>query len=149
SCQIDADGKELSVSLVPWLHCDYWLRFQDSRGLASDYKNEMRIIADPPPAITLQRPGSSLSLLPDARVTFAMTVTDEKFAVRSVHVEYRRKSAEGKWLDATPRRLPILDPDVFNRDMPALLAALGPGNIPSGVTLRSRPTHLELNSRWP
>jgi hypothetical protein len=149
SCQIDNGGTLLSVRFLPWLPGHYALHFHDSDGLANnDYKQELRIFTDPPPAIHLQQPASSQTLLPDARVTFKMMVEDETFAVRSVFLEYRRKNAEGKWLDQEPQSLPILDHDMMSRDVPHLLATLARA-WPTGATLRLRPRQVELNTHWP
>src|SRR4029077_2091077 len=117
---------------------------------------------DPPPTVTLQRPTSSQSLLPDARVTFQMIVEDEIFAVRSTYLEYRRKNAENHWLDEQPMHVPIYDPArvltvakiaanvATNSQLSTKYSVLSTHSpLTTYYSQNLRPQRLERPSRWP
>ena len=54
-----------------------------------------RAIALSPATVQLLRPGSSLSVLPDAEISFHMVIEDEQHGIKSVYAEYRRRDAAG------------------------------------------------------
>ena len=145
-CRIDEGGKLLSTQFTGWLPGSYRVHFQDSDGLGGDFERDLRIFSDPPPTVSLRKPGTSQSLLADAVVHLHMLVDDEIFAIHGVFLEYQRKGADGVWLE--PRRLPIVDPDFMSLDVPRLLAAFARSPM-VGPPLRLRPKQLELFSRWP
>ncbi len=119
------DGKtSFALAFVPWTWGTYALHVQDELGLVKDFEADLRIRQDPLPAVQLQRPASSTSVVPDAEIAFKMFVSDEEFAIRNVYVEYRKKDADNRWLDAGPGRLPLYDNEVMGRVVPRLLAGL-------------------------
>src|SRR5207249_2133374 len=109
---------------VPWVTGAYILHLQEDQDLIKEYEADLRVVPDPLPAVALQRPASSLSVLPDAEVAFKMSVSDEIFAVKSVYLEYRRKNAEEQWLDDKPQRLELYHHQAMGRLLPRLGAWL-------------------------
>ena len=76
----------------------------DEYELEGRESGELRILKDPVPEIKLVKPGTTVTSKPDGKVAFKFNVTDDLFAVKSVFLEYRRKSADGdaarQWADA-------------------------------------------------
>ena len=103
-CRIDKSGTVLSVEFTPPQAGTYEVHFKDADGLENESGGELRMFIDPPPSVKLRRPASKQMLLPEAEVTFQTLVEDEIFAIRSVWLEYRRKNANGVWLDNEPQR---------------------------------------------
>ncbi|MCI0640135.1 MAG: hypothetical protein L0Y72_00555 [Gemmataceae bacterium] len=136
-----------NLDFVPWVTGPYVLRLRDKLGLIKDYEIDTRVNLDPLPAVQLVRPATSQSVLPDAEVAFKMLVSDETFAIRSVFVEFRRKNAEGKWIDDEPVRLPLYDYQVMGRVIPQLSASLH-RQIPGFVELKLRPKELDILTHW-
>src|SRR5437660_806923 len=84
----------------------YALHFEDESGLGNVRLFELRVLADPPPAVTLERPSPTrdiLDMLPDADFNVQGMVADPQFAVRSVFFEYRCKKTDA------PRLSPVWD----------------------------------------
>src|SRR5207247_1225239 len=99
---------ELSVSFHPPLSGNYVLHFTDDSGLHNSRMFELNVFADPPPAVTLERPNpvrDNLTVLPDATLDLQVLAEDQQFAVRRVWLEYRCKKSD------PARRLPLFDPD--------------------------------------
>ncbi|MCI0378307.1 MAG: hypothetical protein L0215_11925 [Gemmataceae bacterium] len=136
-----------NLDFMPWVTGPYVLRLRDKLGLVKDYEIDTRVNLDPLPAVQLVRPATSQSVLPDAEVAFKMLVSDETFAVRSVFIEFRRKNAEGKWIDDEPARLPLYDYQVMGRVIPQLSASLH-RQIPGFVELKLRPKELDILTHW-
>jgi hypothetical protein len=107
--KVAPDGKRLSVSFMPMLKSYVVLHIEDEEGLSGEYIWLAQIFADPIPTVSLERPSGNQDLLPDAEITLKILAADDRFAVRSVFLEYRKKDAEGKWLDDGPQRLPLYD----------------------------------------
>ncbi len=159
--ELSDDGKLLTVRFIPWVSGSYVLHLEDSEGLSKEYEADLRVLVDPPPVVTLERPASKQNLLPSAEVPLRLVVEDETYAVRSVVLEYRRKNAEGRWLDAEPRRLPLYHHQALGRALPRLAAALAPAPLAGSLTpsplgeegwgppWRLRPKRLVIARSWP
>jgi hypothetical protein len=106
---IEADGMRLDVEFMPWVNGLYVLHLEDSEGIGHGYEWRLNVLADPLPVVNLERPASNQDLLPDAEITLQASAADEKYAVRSVYLEYRLREGEGKWVDSGPNRLPFYD----------------------------------------
>jgi hypothetical protein len=91
---LEEDRRRFSVRLWPRTSGMYALHFEDETGLANSRLFELRVFADPPPTVTLERPSPTrdlLDMLPDADLPMQALVTDPQYAVRSVYLEYRTK----------------------------------------------------------
>jgi hypothetical protein len=107
---IEPDGLRFSVTFTPWINGDYLLHLADSEGMARTYEWRLNIFADPVPVVTMEQPSSSQTVLKDAEITIKVKAVDDKYAVRSVYLEYRLKDADRQWLDDGPARLPLHEP---------------------------------------
>jgi len=105
--QLSKDGKSLSLTFQPRVSGAYVVYLQDAEKLTKKYESDLRVQFDPIPIVQMERPASSQEVLAGASVALRVRVSDEQFAVRSVFLEYRRRSADRNWLDATPQRLPL------------------------------------------
>ena len=109
SADLEGDKSVFTIPLLPWTSGSYVLYMRDKYGLESEEIADIRIVKDPLPTVRLLRPASTAEFTPDAQVPFKFLVTDEKFAVRSVFIEYRRKAQDDKELDAEPSRVTLYD----------------------------------------
>jgi hypothetical protein len=143
----DNDKSVFSIELHPWASGSYVLYMRDAYGLESEEVADIRVVKDPIPVVTLLRPASSAEFAPDAVVPFKFLVSDEKFAVRSVYVEYRRRALDGKELDDEPTRTVLYESQLQGKLIPWQLAqALGAaGLVPD---LRLRQTKLNFDVAW-
>jgi len=107
--RIDAEGMRLAVDFMPWVNGLYVLHVEDSEGLGRPYEWRVNVLADPLPLVNLERPASNQDVLDDAEITLQASAADEKYAVRSVYLEYRLREGEGKWVDSSPSRLPFYE----------------------------------------
>ena len=139
--ELDADRTVFAVRFQPWVTGSYLLHIQDDDGLAKRYAADLRVLPDPLPAVKLQKPETSMTVLPDAEVSFRFQVEDEMFAIRSVFVEYARKKDDGTAVDAEPKRVVLYDGPAFGPALPRLLTAAAP-------SLRLRPKQLDFVTRW-
>ncbi len=142
---LDPSGKEMEVAFQPWVSGKYVIHLFDADGLPKDYERDVRVNPDPVPIVQMQRPGASISLLPDAAVVFKL-IADDELALRSVYLEYRRIDAEDKPLEA-PRTIVLYDPAQIGWMMARAL----PGPLPTPPVwpeLRLRPKRLELDKTW-
>ena len=137
----------IRLQFVPWMSGTYLLHVRDELGLVKDFEADLRVEQDPLPLVLLQRPATSMSVLADAEIAFKMLVSDDRFAVRSVFLEFRKKDAANRWLDDGPRRLPLYDHETMGKWVPRLLAGLA-GSPVVGPELRLRPTSLEIVTKW-
>ncbi len=137
----------VALEFVPWVSGTYFLHVRDKLGLVKDFHGDLNVTIDPLPTVGLQRPATSISLLPDAEVSFKLLVNDEFFAIRSVYLEYRRKNAEHQWLDDGPQRLDIYNLQTLGKLLPRLAAGLAASPV-AGPDLRLRPKTLEIASKW-
>lgn len=147
--KISSDGKEFVFDFQPWIYGNYVLSLQDADGLAKDYPFDLRIFPDPPPTVSLQRPASSQSVLAKAEVALAILAEDERFALKNVYLEYRRRDREGNRIDETPRRLVLYDHHTAGVIVPQVLSAFAAAPVPMPAhVLKPRPQRLELGKRW-
>jgi hypothetical protein len=112
---LDKNGKEFTVRFVPTLTGAYVLKVQDKDGLANAFEYELTVREDPAPVVTLLQPSVSQSVLANAEITLQLTAEDEKFGLKSVYVEYRRKNKHGEWIDPAPKRIPFFDHEASAR----------------------------------
>jgi hypothetical protein len=147
--KIEANGKVLTVDFLPWVKGDYALHVRDAQGLGNSSVYRLDVNPDPPPVVTLRQPSGSQSVTADAEISLALSVEDPFFAIRRAYLEYRHKDANGHFLDAGPRRLPLFDHEQMGWTLPPLMAGLAgmPLSIP-GPPLRMRPKALEIERRW-
>jgi hypothetical protein len=147
------DERTISIKFITWIDGTYLLHVHDKLGLAKELEADLRVPQDPLPIVQLQRPTTSMSVLPDAEVSFKMLVTDEIFAVRSVFLEYRKKNTENRWLDDGPARLALYDHKTMGKVLPRLLAGLAASPLAASPFAapdwRLRPKSLEIATKWP
>jgi hypothetical protein len=102
--RIGADGRGLRAEFVPRVSGMYAVCFEDASGLGGTRLFDLRVFADPAPAVTLERPSrgrDSLDVLPDAEVTVQVVADDPQFGLRSVWLEYRCRKGD------LPRGIPL------------------------------------------
>lgn len=141
-------NRVFAVRFQPWINGSYVLRLVDEMGLPKDLEADLRLQPDPVPVVQLLKPASSQTVLPDAEIALRMIVHDEQYAVRSVFLEYRRRSPDGRWLDEAPRRVPLYDTAAVAEGAVGLFAALA---RPLGLPVpppRLRPKQLEMEAVW-
>jgi hypothetical protein len=146
---IEPSGRVLTVDFLPWVQGDYALHIRDSQGLGNSSVYRLDVNPDPPPVVTLRQPSGSQSVTSDAEISLALSVEDPFFGIRRAYLEYRLKDANGNFLDAGPRRLPLFDHEQMGWTLPPLMSGLAgmPLSIP-GPPLRMRPKALEIERRW-
>jgi hypothetical protein len=138
-------GTRMEVAFVPRLPGPYALRIEDETGLGTTRMFDVRVQSDPAPVVTMERPSAgrdSLLVLPDADVTFAATVADKQYAIRSAWLEYRTNRG------GPPQAVPWFDAGVAGSVLPAaatLMRAAVP--IPPAESLRLRPQRLAFADR--
>jgi hypothetical protein len=118
---LDAAGDRFEVTFRPYVGGLYALRFEDETGLGGKRTLDVRVLPDPSPAITLERPAAgfdSLSVLPDATLPLIARADDPIFAVRSAWLEFRC----GK--DEPTQRLPLYDHLAFGSLVPRMFATV-------------------------
>lgn len=138
----------VTLQFVPQVAGTYILHVEDDLGLTKDFEADLRVVPDPLPTVQLIKPATSMSVVPDAEISFKMFVNDDIFAVRSVFLEYRKKDGDNhQWLDEGPSRVPLYNHAVLGK----LLPQLGAGLARSGVSrpeLRLRAKNLEIGTKW-
>jgi hypothetical protein len=140
------DGRAFEARFLPWFNGVYALRFEDETGLGSTRLYDLRLVPDPAPLVTLERPAAgldSLYLLPGAEITLQLTVEDPAYAIRSVFLEHRT----GR--DVPVVRLPLYDHDRFGTALPQLLAGLASPLPPPTPFVKLRPRRLQVARRLP
>lgn len=140
---LDADRTKLSARFRPWVAGSYAVHLVDDNGLIRIYDAEMRVAIDPVPVVQLRRPSVSQSYLPTAEIPVKLLAEDDVFAVRQVFLEYRKKNAQGDWLDA-PTRMTIHDPN----SNAILLRGITKSAVPFEQVLPVRPKKLDLTMVW-
>jgi hypothetical protein len=147
--KIEKTGTEFTVRFLPWLTGAYVLTIQDKDGLAKSYRFDQIVETDPIPVVDFLRPSTSQSVLANADVTLEILARDEKFALRSVWLEYRRKDKHGEWIDAEPKKLFFYDHERVGLALPVLLNSLAsaPLLVPP-EPMRLRPKMLLITKRW-
>jgi hypothetical protein len=89
---IESDQKTFAVDFAPRVNGLYVLHFEDESQLRNNRVFELRILEDPAPTVTWQRPNErqdSLSLLPGASFSLQAAVEDPLFAIRNCWLEYK------------------------------------------------------------
>jgi hypothetical protein len=141
--QLEEDRLRFSVRFRPYVSGMYALHFEDDTGLGNTRLFELRVLPDPAPIITLERPSPSrdiLDLLPDADVPLQALVADLRYAVRSVVLDYRCKKAD------PPRSLPVWDHATAGRAVvSSLFAAAGSPGVRNVPPLRLRLVSVPIN----
>lgn len=134
------------ITFMPWITGSYVLSLLDDDDLPQHFTGGLRVVVDPIPIVKLQRPGSTLTVQPDAEVAFAFDVEDATFAIRSVFVSYRRKTAEGTWAEEGPQRTTLYAGPSYGRALPRVLGLVG--KMPAFGPIKLRPKRLNVASRW-
>jgi hypothetical protein len=146
--RIDEEGRSFSLEFIARLSGSYVLYFEDAAGMVNTRLLDLAVLTDPPPIVTLERPSrtqDSLDVLPNAEVTLAAVAEDQYYAVRSLALEYRRRTARGS---ITTGRLPLFD-QPLRETAPSVLAGLAKGQIPSPANpLRIRSQRVPVGRRW-
>lgn len=143
----EKDKSVFTIDLFPWASGTYVLYMRDQYGLETEETADIRVVKDPVPVVKLLRPAASAEFAPDAVVPFKFFVSDEKFAVQSVFVEFRRKAHDGKDLDDNATRVVLYDAQTQGKIIPWQLAqALG--FAPLTPDLRLRQTKLSFDMAW-
>lgn len=142
-----ADKSVFSIPLAPWISGRYVLYLRDEFGLESEEPAELRVLKDPVPIVQLIRPAASGEFAPDAVVPFKFLVSDEKFAVKSVYLDFKRKAVDGRDLDDDATRSVLYDSQSQGKLIPFQLAQLfrAPKLLPD---LRLRDTKLNFDMNW-
>ncbi len=141
------DKSVFSIELHPWATGSYVLYLRDKYGLESEEAADIRVMKDPVPLVKLLRPAASAEFAPDAVVPFKFSISDEKFAVKSVYIEYRRKALDGRDLDDDSTRTFLYDAQTDGKLIPWQLAqALGASAL--APDLRLRQTKLNFDVAW-
>jgi hypothetical protein len=144
---LEEDKSVFSIPLIPCASGKYVLYMRDKYGLESEEVADIRVVKDPEPIVKLLKPAVSAEFAPDAVVPFKFFVTDEKFAVKSVYVEFRRKALDGTPLDDNPTRTVLYESQSQGKLIPWQLAqALG--FAPLTPELRLRQTKLSFDMAW-
>lgn len=135
------DPRRFAVAFQPRIHGTYAIQFEDETGLLGTRKFELRLQADPPPSVRMDRPSQSrdvLTMLPTASLQVEVIAEDSQYALRDVFLEYRTA------LDETPRLIPLYDHS----------NGFGPAGFLGGAFVRAsvpqlRPVRLEINRQVP
>src|SRR5262249_15044520 len=74
------DGRLIEMTFVPRLSGTYLLSVVDATGIGGSSEFDVRVLPDPAPRVTLERPAAardSLAVLPDAVITLAVKAEDQ------------------------------------------------------------------------
>lgn len=115
--QIAAGGTQFEVTFTPHLNGPYLLRFEDETGIGNSKLFDFRIVPDPAPNVSLERPSAakdSLALLPDAGFNLKAQAIDRLFALKEGFIEYRTDRNE------LPRRLELVNYPTLSKLLPGL-----------------------------
>ena len=131
---LGAEGTRLEADFIPRLPGLYNFRFTDETGLSGSRLFDFRIIPDPAPIVSMDRPMLGQDpqiLLPTASITVQARAEDRTFAVRRLVVEYRFGDLNGP-----TRELPIAVPDIGpSPQQAAILGFAAPSNSAKPATL--------------
>jgi hypothetical protein len=89
---LSREGTVLDVTFTPRIPGVYGLRFEDETGFGATRLIDARVLADPAPAVSLDRPSAthdSLNVTPKAVLPLKSVAADPMFAVRNAWLEYR------------------------------------------------------------
>lgn len=125
---LDPTGTKLSANFRPWIAGVYTIHLADENNppLTKSYEADLRVAVDPIPTVQMRRPVSSQSYLETAEVPVRIVAEDDLFAVRSIFLEYRKKNAQGDWVDAAPTRVTLYDPATHGAALRALTGIAAP-----------------------
>jgi hypothetical protein len=142
--ELDSTRTKLSARFRPWVAGSYTIHLLDDSDLGRPYEADLRVAIDPVPQVQLRRPAVSQSYLPTAEVPVQTLAEDSLFAVRTVFLEYRRKNAQGDWLDKEPTRIAIYDPALVGGAWRAATKSV----LPFELLMPVRPQRMELTMLW-
>ena len=89
---LTTDGREMSATFMPNLPGMYALRMTDATGLTGSRLLEIRLTADPSPAVALIRPAISRDspyLTPAASLSIEVSAVDKLYGLKRTFIEYR------------------------------------------------------------
>ncbi len=121
--EFDADGASFRITFTPVVTGKFVLHLREDERLESELSTDLDVVLDPIPEVKLLSPRSSMNVLPTADINFKFLAQDEQFAIRSVYVEYRRKTAGAEAFDS-PERTVLYDAAVFGKLLPSLSARM-------------------------
>jgi hypothetical protein len=123
---LGGDRNLIEVAFTPRLSGVYALRFEDETGFGTTRLLDVKVVPDPAPQITLDRPNSSqdsLLVTPTATLPLKARIDDPMFAVRSASLEYMTKRGDA------PRSIQLYD----HQNVGAILPQLLPGPVPAST----------------
>lgn len=145
--KLEGDKSVFQIDFTPWITGSYTLHLRDALKLESPPDvADLKVNLDPLPVIKLLQPGSSVTALPTADVTFKFLVADELFAVKKVYAYYQRKAADGTPLD-DPQITVLYEARDYGKLLPLALAQLTGASTPA-ADLRLRYKKLEFEAVW-
>ena len=122
--RLGREGRLLDVTFTPRVSGVYELRFEDETGFGSSRLIDIRVLPDPAPTVTLDRPSAShdsLTVTPNASLPLKSAIADAMFAVRSAWLEYRtNKSEMGRRFYFDHQQYGQLLPRMFSTAVPPL-----------------------------
>lgn len=120
--RLGANRQDIDIDFVPRLSGAYVLHFEDDTGLSAQRTFDARVLPDPSPVVTMERPSAardSLAVLPDAGFTVVALANDivanrptTPAAIRRVYIEYRTRAKEPF------RRMQVYDDEITGRIVP-------------------------------
>ena len=132
---VGAEGTELEAVFAPNQQGLYQLQFADEDGLVGRRLFDFRLVPDPAPVLSLDRPlpgKDPVLLLPTASIPVFARAEDRPFAVKALHLDYRYGGPDGAWQTLVLSDL---------AQLPAMLPAVAGGGagffLPKPVTLES------------
>lgn len=145
---LDASGTQFNVEFVPWVSGNYLLHIEDEDGLAKDYEFGLEVQPDPAPFVNILEPNRNRSLLPNALLSLRVSAEDERFAVKSAYLQYRRKREDGRFLDSVPVRMPLYDGPEIQSAWGQTASAFSMLPITLPQIEKIRPKVVILEKRW-
>jgi hypothetical protein len=151
--RLNSERTSFTIDSIARWSGDYVLHFEDEIGMESTRIVELHVVADPAPAVHLERPSrskDSLELLPDAELTLQVRAEDPLFAVRSVWLEHSVKRSTKSNDGPAADRLLLYEHAAL--ELAGAQLFLAHSRIPLPLPLqpwRLRPQRLEVARRWP
>jgi hypothetical protein len=149
--QLDADNRGLTLEFMARVSGILALSFEDDLGLASSRLIELHTLPDPAPVVQLNRPTrsqDSFEVLPDAEITLRVRADDPQYALRSVYLEYRKKSEAGAEPVGEAGRLILYDHHVIGTLLPWVESALSRTPLLSPEPPHLRWQAVDVGRRW-
>jgi hypothetical protein len=142
-------GKEFAIDFMPWTRGRYRVVLEREPGLTQSFVFKEEIVPDEPPTVKVLTPAEDQLVGEGSRIPLRVEVTDERYAVRSVYLEYRHIGKDGRYRDAGPTRVPLYDHRGLGTGLPELLEALTGTAWPApSLGLKLRPQRLALERSW-